>query len=259
MKVNKVKANKVKANKAKANKVKANKVKANKVKANKAKASKVKANKATVNKAKASKAKVNKDEGQQGEGQQGEGQQGEGQQGEGQQGEGQQGQGQPGRKVPSDAKSSAQAQPPEPRVGPALPVDQDLGDAQANLEYAKKATDMVLDKLEEQAENPDSKLLEQMNWTKDDLQNFMQRWKEMKLKAESGNAADKKRYETALQSLGLLPQGQSSRKVDGTRDNMHGLLETAPSTNPQPNSSIASTTSSEIATAQITNEQCTLE
>jgi hypothetical protein len=84
---------------------------------------------------------------------------------------------------------------------------------------------MVLEKLEAQAENPDSKLLEQMNWTREDLQNFMQRWKEMKLKAESGNAADKKRYETALQRLGLIPQSQNSRKVAGERDDLHGLLE----------------------------------
>jgi hypothetical protein len=81
------------------------------------------------------------------------------------------------------------------------------GDA-ANLEYARKQTDLVLDKLANQLKKKqvDKNLLEQLGWTEDDLRKFVARWQERKATAERNDPigeSARRELADALRSLGL--------------------------------------------------------
>ena len=185
-------------------------------------------------------------EGQTGEGQNGEGQTGEGQNGEGQTGEGQTGEGQNGEGgQPSSSGSemsgtnaegapSGESGPSGPGgggensnamgtgAGGGTPQGEVLERDKTNFDHAKKATDMVLKKLSDQRYDPDPELLEKMNWTKADLENFLRRWEEMKAAADTGTPEAKKKYEKSLRSLGLRPQG-GSRNTKTVNESAEGL------------------------------------
>ena len=103
-------------------------------------------------------------------------------------------------------------------------ADQETDPEEANLEYTKKVTDLVLNKLEEQKFEPDQELLDQMNWTKQDLERFLKQWREMKAKAAAGDKESQKAYAEALQSLGLRREIRG-RQVDVKRDDPFQLNE----------------------------------
>ena len=56
----------------------------------------------------------------------------------------------------------------------------------ANLEYARKQTDLVLEKLSEQMKRKkvDKDLLKKLGWSEDDLRKFVDRWQDRKKAAE---------------------------------------------------------------------------
>ena len=185
-------------------------------------------------------------EGQNGEGQNGEGQNGEGQNGEGQNGEGQNGEGQNGEggqpsssgsemsSSQADGSPSGESSPSAPGgggqnssamgtgAGGGTPQGELLERDKTNFDHAKKATDMVLKKLSDQRYDPDPELLEKMNWTKADLENFLRRWEEMKNAADTGTPESKKKYEKSLRSLGLRPKSES-RKTKTVDESAEGL------------------------------------
>ncbi|MBA2115814.1 hypothetical protein [Bremerella alba] len=92
-----------------------------------------------------------------------------------------------------------------PRVEP--------GEDAANLDYAKQATDMVLDQLQHQ-ESPDQEMLDELGWSKDDFARFVQRWKQMKQAAGSEDAQAKQDLNDALRSLGLSRGEDTTRRVE---------------------------------------------
>ncbi len=106
-------------------------------------------------------------------------------------------------------------------IGQPTPADK------ANLEYADKATDLVLDYLENQQINPDPKLLEEMNWTADEMREFVRRWKEMKEKARAGSARDREQLTDSLQSLGLRPPTTQRNEFSRELDTQRGFEEDA--------------------------------
>ena len=81
---------------------------------------------------------------------------------------------------------------------------------------------MILKKLSEQQNNPDPELLKKMNWTQDDLKDFVNRWDELKGRAQNGNAADQRKYEQHLKSLGLRPTGGTTTNKQ-IKNNIQGL------------------------------------
>lgn len=92
---------------------------------------------------------------------------------------------------------------------------------------------MVLDYLRQQQNEPDPRLLEAMNWTADDLRDFLARWELMKQRANVDDAGQRQ-YEEALQSLGLRrpdPRRQSSR---GTQQGRERLSEDGAVLRPPP-------------------------
>lgn len=116
--------------------------------------------------------------------------------------------------------SAAAAAPPDPSQI-ALPPEE-----AAQVDYARSATDLVLEKLEQEQDRPtDPALLDRLNWTEEQLREFLQRWKAMKDAAREGNPADQQRYRDALRSLGLRRQGQNPDRVRGATDELQGLGE----------------------------------
>ena len=107
-------------------------------------------------------------------------------------------------------------------AGGGTPQGELLDRDKTNFDHAKKATDMVLKKLSDQRYDPDPELLDKMNWTKADLENFLRRWEEMKDAAETGTPESKKKYEKSLRSLGLRPKS-GSRKTKTVEESAEGL------------------------------------
>lgn len=108
----------------------------------------------------------------------------------------------------------------------------DPAEERANLEYAKKATDLALKYLEEQQDNPDQKLLEEMNWTPEEMREFLKRWKSMKDKAATGNASEQREFNDALKSLGLRPPKNQLGGADIKDDDQRGMMEDGAISNP---------------------------
>jgi hypothetical protein len=105
----------------------------------------------------------------------------------------------------------------------------------ANLEYARKQTDLVLEKLSEQLNRTgaDDDLLKKLGWTKEDLQRFVDRWRQRKEAAQrSEPAADAARrdLDDALRSLGLRAGQlrQSQVRDDELRDLSQGYRGPVP-------------------------------
>lgn len=95
-----------------------------------------------------------------------------------------------------------------------------------DVEYARKATDLVLDYLDQNRDTPDPELLDRLNWTPAELNDFTDRWKQL-LKSQQdglpGNAGDAKQVEDTLRSLGIRPPatgpiGESRDRADTLRN-----------------------------------------
>ncbi len=113
------------------------------------------------------------------------------------------------------------------RRGPPTQADK------ANLEYARKATDLVLDYLSDQQVDPDPKLLDELNWTEEDLQKFLKRWQALK-KQQTVNDQERERLDNTLRSLGLAQPQVDVRSSDAAADQLSGYNEDARVIKPPP-------------------------
>ena len=92
---------------------------------------------------------------------------------------------------------------------------------EANLEYARRVTDMVLERLSDQQSRPDAKLLKELGWTQEDYQQFLQRWSQLK---QSREGADGQRdLDDTLRGLGLRPPHDRLRQGNSQTDQLRGL------------------------------------
>ena len=93
------------------------------------------------------------------------------------------------------------------------------GDA-ANLDYARQATDLALEHLQEQMDQDDSELLDRLGWTREEARKFIEKWTQMKQAAArdgaEGNAA-RQQLDRAIESLGLAPRARSCRAARPAR------------------------------------------
>ena len=131
----------------------------------------------------------------------------------------------PSKKPPTDASSkSTSSSASGMGTGGSEFSSEEIEREKVNLAHSKKATDLILDKLDQQKYDPDPKLLEQMNWTQEDLNNFLRRWQEMKAAAEQGDLKAKGKYEKSLKGLDLRPNADS-RAVKQNKDKIQDLTE----------------------------------
>ncbi len=96
------------------------------------------------------------------------------------------------------------------------------GDA-ANLDYARRATDLALAQLKNQQDDPDPELLKSLGWTKDELKAFIARWEAMKHNAREQGGEAQRELQDALRSLGLRSAGAERRATDIENDNYRGM------------------------------------
>jgi hypothetical protein len=94
----------------------------------------------------------------------------------------------------------------------------------ANLEYAKKATDLALEALRRQREQPDPELMKKLHWSEQDLRKFLDRWESAREQAMS-DPEQQKKFEKELQALGLVPRRGDARQVDRRVDQLRGMRE----------------------------------
>ncbi len=109
--------------------------------------------------------------------------------------------------------------PPEQQTAPLT----EPGADDANLDYARRATDFALDRLKDQLseENPDPELLRKLGWSRDQLRQFVQRWEQLKSQAREPAAQQtgaQRELDTALRRLGLQPRGASRDRGQTEQD-----------------------------------------
>ena len=99
------------------------------------------------------------------------------------------------------------------------PESQPSAADEANLDYARKQTELALEHLEDQLAKDKPDLLERLGWTRQQAQHFIDRWQQLRQAADEksprGEAA-KKQLDDALKSLGLRP-GTTYLKHGGTK------------------------------------------
>lgn len=125
-----------------------------------------------------------------------------------------------------------QSPPPDQTPPPAVPEN-----AQVNLEYSRKVTDLVLEALRDQKQKPDADLLKQLGWTPEDLQRFVGRWEAMKAAAaQEGRAGEEARQSLneTLESLGLRSTNSGARRSDMKSDQQRGLRDSGHRSAPPP-------------------------
>jgi len=110
----------------------------------------------------------------------------------------------------SNSPSSAGQQPAgggQNGEGSPPPAGETQPGDEANLDYARNQTDLILDKLDDQLKKKetDKKLLEKLGWSEDELRRFVDRWKHLKEQADgdTDSAAAQQELDDALRSLGL--------------------------------------------------------
>jgi hypothetical protein len=115
-------------------------------------------------------------------------------------------------------------QPSAVQKGNNLPQELPPGE-KANLEYARKTTDLVLDYLRDQKDNPDPDLLEKLQMTPEELQRFYDRYEQMRRASETDGGRAQHEFDEVLRSLGLRPDSTAVRRGGTTNDSVGGQTQ----------------------------------
>ncbi|QDU91465.1 hypothetical protein Pla175_48940 [Pirellulimonas nuda] len=113
------------------------------------------------------------------------------------------------------------------------PGVESVGD-EANLEYARKQTDLVLEKLADQLRKNkvDQQMLDELGWSQEDLRRFVERWQSRREEAaKPGAETAQQRLDEALKALGIKPPkltGDTVRVEDDMRDLNEGVRNDIP-------------------------------
>ncbi len=129
-----------------------------------------------------------------------------------------------GRHEGTESRSGGGGGAASTRSGETGPQDV-AGADEANLEFARKATDMVLEHLKEQEENPDPELLKDLHWTPDQMRRFVERWEALKRASREQGPAAQADLDDALRSLGLGSSGPELRRSSKRDDSVHGMRD----------------------------------
>ena len=92
---------------------------------------------------------------------------------------------------------------------------------EANLDYARRQTELALEHLRDQLAKEKPRLLDRLGWTKEEARRFLDKWEAMScLAAEPGPQGDtaRKEFNDAIRGLGLRPRGTESRRGDVASD-----------------------------------------
>jgi collagen type III alpha len=101
-----------------------------------------------------------------------------------------------------------------------------------NMKYARKQTDLVLQRLDEELADHkvDPSLLKSLGWTEAELRSFVDRWKSLKAAADApgdGAAEAQQELDQALKAIGLRPRSSITIQGAATPDELRDLNEAA--------------------------------
>lgn len=122
----------------------------------------------------------------------------------------------------ADRGQDTSLDPPAPQADP------------ADMEYAQKATDLVLDYLEQNRDRPAEDLLRDLNWTEADLRAFEERWQQTRRLADQPASGAQDEFAEALKSLGLRPEKPTRQQQRRTDDRLRGLEDSGQRLTPPP-------------------------
>jgi hypothetical protein len=97
---------------------------------------------------------------------------------------------------------------------------------EANLDYARRATDLVLDYLKHDQNREDRELLDRLGWKQEDLREFVKRWEQLKQDARRPDAvgdASRRELDDALRGLGLAPTASRVQRAGNRTDRIEGV------------------------------------
>ncbi len=94
----------------------------------------------------------------------------------------------------------------------------------ANKEYADKVTDLALDYLKQQKDQPDPELLKRLKWSEEDLKKFLDRWTEAKELAKT-DPNKKRELDETLKLLSKQQFKSKEQDVKDRDDELKGFLE----------------------------------
>jgi hypothetical protein len=137
----------------------------------------------------------------------------------------------PGAGNRSDAVGGADDD--RPRFQTKSETDAELEAEAANLDYARKATEMVLQHLKDEEHDPDPDLLDKLGWTREDLAEFLRRWDALQKSADE-TPGGKRELDEALRSLGLRDPANRKRAGGKTADDQRGLRDAGNRSAPPP-------------------------
>mgnify|MGYP006969344248 CR=1 FL=1 len=109
--------------------------------------------------------------------------------------------------------------------GTAGSKQKDAGSDEANLDYARKQTDLVLDYLEDQLDQRevDQELLDRLGWSREDMERFVRRWQQLKRDGAARDGEGQNQLDEALKSLGLRRPGSRVRTGTPGENKARGL------------------------------------
>lgn len=113
-----------------------------------------------------------------------------------------------GARQPGSSTTDGAGRVPEGAIQPSGATGEAPGADAANLEYARKQTDLVLETLADQMKRQqvDQRLLDKLGWTEADMKRFVERWQQLKAAANENNPdanEAQRELDDALRSLGL--------------------------------------------------------
>ena len=94
----------------------------------------------------------------------------------------------------------------------------------ANKEYADKLTDMALDYLKQQKDQPDPELLKRLKWSEEDMRRFLDRWTDAKELAKT-DPNKKRELDATLKMLSKRQSKSTDQSVKDRDDDLKGYLE----------------------------------
>ena len=136
----------------------------------------------------------------------------------------------PGESASADAQPQPAGDPSNGTGGnstPPPPGETQPGD-DANLDYARKQTDLILDRLDDQLKKQevDKNLLEKLGWTQDELRRFVDRWKNLKSQTHKSDSPDaNQQLNDALRSLGLQRNRRTGYQSKISQDKLRDLRD----------------------------------
>jgi len=95
----------------------------------------------------------------------------------------------------------------------------------SNSDFADQTTNMVLDYLNRQKDQPDPELLRELNWTPQDLQRFVERWNTARDLSRSADPAQRKQWQEMLEELNLSPASRELRQGSGRNDSFQQMRD----------------------------------